>query len=345
MGKSAVAQEKISFLQLIRILKRGIYNLIRNKPAIVSLEITDSCNANCRHCDKGGIKQEKNLIKPEEYGVIAKSLNPIAVQISGGEPLLRRDVVDIVRAIRKLGPLPLIILVTNGVLLDEKKYVKLKEAGVNYVAVSLDFPDGRHDEWRKVPGLFSRLEKTIPQLTSLGGKDIVLNTAITRENLPYLLDLAKVVAHWGVSISYSAYSALRTGDKSLSISSEKDLLSLRRQIKDLVKIKKEKDIIPTPAWSLKKICRFFEDGFIPRCKAGLRSLVVTPEGYLVPCSMQRVRYSSQEEMAKDFPARNNCGECYVSIRSWGERTVYNIIEEVTFLVASYMVRGLKRITK
>ncbi|MFQ5841882.1 MAG: radical SAM protein [Thermodesulfobacteriota bacterium] len=345
MGKNTREQEKISFLKFIRILKRGVYNLIENKSMVVSFELTNSCNANCRHCDSGGIKREEHLLKPEEYGIITKKLNPVAVQISGGEPLLRRDVIEIVREIRKLGSLPLIVLVTNGALLDEEKYVKLKEAGVNYFAVSLDFPDKRHDEWRSMPGLFSRLRKRIPQLASLGRRDIVLNAAITRENLPYLLDLAEIAEHWGVSISYSAYSSLRTGDKSLSISSEDDLRILRQKIKDLIKIKRGKDLIPTPAWSLEKIYRFFEDGFIPHCLAGIRSLVVTPEGYIIPCSMQRAKFSSREELIKDFPPRNNCGECYVSIRSWGERTVYNILEEGIFLVGDYLKRGLAKIAK
>jgi MoaA/NifB/PqqE/SkfB family radical SAM enzyme len=344
-GKSPREKERISFPKFIRILKRGGYNLIANKSMVVSFELTNSCNANCRHCDRGGIRREEHLLKPEEYGIITKRLNPVAVQISGGEPLLRRDVIEIVREIRRLGSLPLIVFVTNGALLDEEKYTKLKEAGVNYFAVSLDFPDNRHDEWRSIPGLFSRLCERIPQLASLGRRDIVLNTAITRENLPYLLELAEIAEQWGVSISYSAYSSLRTGDKSLSISSEGDLRILRQQIKDLIKIKKKKDLIPTPAWSLKKIYRFFEKGSISHCLAGIRSLVVSPEGHIMPCSMQRAQFSSQKEMIKCFPPSNNCGECYVSIRSWGERTLYNVLEEGMFLVDTYLKRGLEKMVR
>ena len=320
-------KERISFIKGLRIVKRALYNLAGKKPRVISFEITNSCNANCRHCDRGGIKREENLLKPEEYGIITRKLNPICVQISGGEPLLRKDVVEIVTEIRKLGSLPLIVFVTNGSLLDEEKYMKLKEAGVNYFAVSLDFPDKRHDEWRKIPGLFSYLEKRIPKLASFGRSDIVLNSAITRRNLPCLLDLAEIAEHWGVAISYSAYSSLRTGDKSLSISSEGDLRVLQHRIKDLIKIKKEKHIVYTPTWVLRGIYQFFKNGFMPHCKAGMRSFVVTPEGHFMPCSMQHMKYSSWEEMIKDFPQKNNCGECYVSIRSWAEGTVFDIVED------------------
>ncbi len=61
--------------------------------------------------------------------------------------------------------------------------------------------------------------------------------------------------------------------------------------------------------------------------------------------MQRVEYSSHEEMVRDFPLTNNCGECYVAIRSLGERTVYNIIEDVVFLATAYMAKGLRKIAK
>lgn len=315
-------REKISLIKGLRIVNRAVCNLITKRPMVISFEITTSCNANCRHCDRGGIVKESNLLEPGKYGAITRKLNPIAVQISGGEPLLRKDAIEIVKEIRKLGSLPLIVFVTNGLLLDKEKYVKLKEAGVNYFSVSLDFPDKRHDEWRQIPGLFSHLGKKIPQLASFGKGDIVLNSAITRENLPCLLDLAEVADHWGVSISYSAYSSLRTGDKSLSISSDNDLRVLQQRIKELIRIKKVKGTVFTPTFALKGIHRFFKNGFTPGCKAGKRFLVVTPDGYFMPCSMQPVRYSSWEEMAKDFPAKNNCGGCYVSIRSWAEKMVF-----------------------
>ncbi len=343
MAKSTTKRETISFLKFLKIMTKGVGNLIVKRPLVASFELTDSCNANCKHCDWGGIIKEDHLLTPEEYGAITRELNPVAVQISGGEPLLRGDVCDIVREIRKLGTLPLIVLVTNGALLDEDKYVELKEAGVNYVAVSLDFPDKRHDDWRRLPGLFSRLSQRIPQLASLGRKDIVLNTAITRENLPFLLELAETAERWGVSISFSAYSSLRTGDKSLSITSEGDLRLLRQKIKELTTIKKAKALIPTPAWSLGKIARYFEMGSIPHCLAGLRSLVLSPEGALMPCSMQRTKFQTHAEMKKSFPSGNDCGECYVSVRSWGERTFFNILDEGIFYAASNLKRGSAKI--
>ena len=56
---------------------------------------------------------------------------------------------------------------------------------------------------------------------------------------------------------------------------------------------------------------------MPGCKAGLRFLVVTADGYLQPCSMQFHRYQLDEQakMVDEFTSHNNCDECYVAIRS------------------------------
>ncbi|MFC1910726.1 radical SAM protein [Chloroflexota bacterium] len=318
----AIEKENISLNKKFRIACRAISDLITKKPRVISFEITNSCNANCQHCDRGGIIRESHNLQPKQYGDIARQLNPVAVQISGGEPLLRKDVFEIVREIRKNGPLPLIILVTNGALLNREKYLKFKEAGVNFISVSLDFPDKRHDEWRKIPGLFAHLGETLPDLASFGRQDIVLNSAITSKNLPYLLELAEKAQEWGVAISFSAYSHLRTGDKTLSISSDSDLLVLKKRIAYIIKIKKEKNMVTTPQFALEGIYRFFKNGFMPGCRAGKSFLVVTPDGDYMPCSMQQAKYSSRDEMVKDFPPGNSCGGCYVSIRALSEKIVF-----------------------
>src|SRR5512136_2310636 len=166
----------ISPSQGFELLGRAIRNYITKRLIIVSYEVTLSCNCNCRHCDLGGVVNDEKQIKPEEYGYLTRCLQPLGAQISGGEPLLREDIADIVKAIKRAG-VQYAILVTNGVLLNESNYLQLREAGVNQFSVSLDFPDERHDEFRRRPGLYERLERTLPQLAKLGFRDIILNTA------------------------------------------------------------------------------------------------------------------------------------------------------------------------
>jgi len=236
----------ISILQGIRMTTKEIHNYITNRPIVVSYEVTLSCNCNCHHCDLGGVIENEKQIKPEEYGAITRRLKPLAAQISGGEPLLRKDIADIVKAINQAGA-EYVILVTNGALLNERNYLQLREAGVHQFSVSLDFPDERHDEFRRRPGLYKRLEQNLPRLAKLGFQDIILNTAITRANVKEILPLTKKAADWGVDISYSAYTALRTGNKDYCPNNGEHLEILRQAINELLILKKQHINIKTSA--------------------------------------------------------------------------------------------------
>ena len=321
--------KNLSFRRKIKIFSQGLYNLLTQKPICVSFEITHSCTGNCRHCDKGGIKKEKNLLSPQQYAEILRQLNPPVVQLSGGEPLLRKDIVEIVKTMKQGDGLPFIILVTNGSLLTEKKYVQLKEAGLDRVSVSLDFPDQRHNKFRRIPGLYQQLERLLPRLArKYNYDDIALNSAITRDNLPELLALVKKARQWGIKISYSAYSTLRTGDRKYFISSEENLKALRKGIKELIRQKMKDKIILNAERTLDNTYRFFRDGIIPHCQAGKRFLVVRPDGYLNPCSMfPEKKYLTQAEVLRKFTAQNKCGECYVAIRAYTEKSPWQLAQE------------------
>ena len=311
----------ISLLQGIQLFTGGIRSYITNRPIVVSYEVTLSCNCNCRHCDLGGVIRDEKQITPEEYRDLTQRLKPLAAQISGGEPLLRKDIAAIVKAIKKAG-VRYAILVTNGVLLNESNYLQLREAGVNQFSVSLDFPDERHDEFRRRPGLYKRLEQTLPRLAKLGFRDIILNTAITKANLREILPLAKKAAEWGVDISYSAYTALRTGNEDYCLNNGEDLGILRQAINELIMLKRRDTHLTNPELTLRDTLRFFEQGYMPNCKAGIRFLVVMPDGSLVPCSLRRIKYATRKEMVEKFSRTNRCGSCYVAIRSYSEMTLW-----------------------
>jgi len=307
----------ISLLQGVKLVTGGIRSYITNRPIVVSYEITLSCNCNCRHCNLGGVIKDEKQIKPEEYRDLTQRLKPVAAQISGGEPLLRKDIAAIVKAIKQAG-VKYAILVTNGVLLNESNYLQLREAGVDQFSVSLDFPDERHDEFRRRPGLYKRLEQSLPRLAKLGFRDIILNTAITKANLKEILPLAKKASEWGVDISYSAYTALRTSNEDYCLNNGEDLGILRQAINELIMLKKQDTHLANPELTLRDTLKFFEQGYMPNCKAGIRFLVVMPDGSLVPCSLRRTKYATREEMLEKFSRTNRCGSCYVAIRSYSE---------------------------
>jgi len=318
----------ISLLQGIELVRGGIHHYITNRPIVVSYEITLSCNCNCRHCDLGGFIKDEKQIKPEEFGDLTRRLKPLVVQISGGEPLLRRDISAIVEAIKQVDGLPYVILVTNGALLNEGNYLRLREAGVNQFSVSLDFPDKRHDEFRRRSGLYAHLERTLPQLANLGFQDIILNTAISKVNLKEILSLAKKASEWGVNMSYSAYTALRTGNEDYCINCEEDLEILRKAINELIILKKQGLKLVNPEITLLNTLKFFEQGYMPNCKAGIKFLVVMPDGSMIPCSHHRIKYANRKEMVEKFSRINCCGSCYVAIRSYSEMSFLSHVKNL-----------------
>jgi MoaA/NifB/PqqE/SkfB family radical SAM enzyme len=307
-----------SLRKTANLIKKGVDTYVTNGAMVVSYEVTLSCNCNCHHCDLGGFVENEKQIGPAEYADLTRSLKPLVAQISGGEPLLRKDIAEIVRAIKESADVPYVILVTNGVLFNQSNYLQLRDAGVSQFSVSLDFPDERHDDFRRHPGLYKRLEQRIPQLASLGFRDIVLNSAITKANLGDILPLAQKATDWDVAISYSAYTALRTNDTSYCISSAEDLETLRQAINRVLELKKQGIRIVNSEAVLNKTVRFFEQGYMQHCRAGTRFLIVVPDGRFVPCSLHRKEYATRRQMMRDFSRTNTCGACYVAIRSYSE---------------------------
>jgi MoaA/NifB/PqqE/SkfB family radical SAM enzyme len=328
---------RMSVLQGMGLARKGLANYIANRPIVVSYEVTLSCNCNCHHCDLGGIIENEKQISPEEYGNITRRLKPVAAQISGGEPLLRKDIAGIVKAIKQAGA-QYLVLVTNGALLNEKNFVELHDAGVTQFSVSLDFPDERHDQFRQRPGLYKRLDQTLPRLARFGFHNVILNTAITNENLREILPLARKAAEWGVDISYSAYTPLRTGNKGYCLDKEHDLRFLRQAIEELITLTKHDMHLTNPELTLRDTLKFFEQGYMSNCKAGIKFLVVMPDGSLVPCSLRRNKYATREEMIERFSQSNECGECYVAIRSYSEMSFSGQIKNLPIYIRQALFR-------
>ena len=270
-------------------------------------------------------------------------LQPCVVQVSGGEPLLRNDLTEVVRNIKLESGLPYIILVSSWSLMTEERYLELRQAGVDQFSVSLDFPDDRHDQFRCLPGLYDHLNEVIPKCASHGHDDIVLNTCITSANLEEINAAADQAQTWGVNICYSAYSARRTGNREYFPGEPEQLAILYDQLRRVEERRNGNNFIVSAPTTLAATREYFEKGGTPGCKAGLRFLVVTADGMLQPCSMQFRKYplEAQAQMVKEFTEHNHCDECYVAIRSNLDKTFPRLLWEN---VRNYLSFGGKQPT-
>lgn len=118
------------------------------------ISVTDRCNLRCCYCMPEGVQDVgmKNILTFEEIWEIVRtgvSLGITHIRITGGEPLVRKGCVDLIRGIREISGVETITMTTNGVLLGN--YGKqLKKAGVDGVNISLDTLDP--EEFYKITG-------------------------------------------------------------------------------------------------------------------------------------------------------------------------------------------------
>ncbi|KAA8674722.1 GTP 3',8-cyclase MoaA [Clostridium sp. HV4-5-A1G] len=147
------------------------------------ISVTDLCNLRCRYCmpEKGITKiQHDQILRLEEIYELAKifvSLGIKKIRITGGEPLIRKGIINLIENIGKLNKIKDFAMTTNGILL--KKYAgNLKNAGLNRVNVSLDTLDQKkyYDVTRG--GCLKDVFEGIEEARKVGLAPIKLNTVL-----------------------------------------------------------------------------------------------------------------------------------------------------------------------
>ena len=151
---------------------------------ILSLRITltNRCNVNCLYCHHDGMVKTKDEMTADELYTICKIAKKIGVRkirLSGGEPLLKKDIVEIVEKIASLGFMD-ISMTTNGTLLE--KYAQdLKDAGLDRVNVSLDTLDRETFEFITKKDYLEDAKKGILKAVEVGLYPVKINMVIMKD--------------------------------------------------------------------------------------------------------------------------------------------------------------------
>jgi radical SAM protein with 4Fe4S-binding SPASM domain len=153
-------------------------------PLIVSWNVTRKCNLKCSHCYINAAKDElQGELNTEEAKRLIDQITEVSrplLILSGGEPLLRSDIYELVRYGTDKGLR--MGLGSNGSLLDEFVAKNLKNAGVKTVSISLDSQDPEgHDEFRGVKGSWQKAVQAIAALRR-NGVLVQVNTTVTQQN-------------------------------------------------------------------------------------------------------------------------------------------------------------------
>src|SRR2546430_4242315 len=118
-----------------------------------------------------------------DFADVLRRFDPLVVVFTGGEPMLRRDLVPLVKQIKDLPGFRYITVLTHGGFLTEAKIHELVDAGVNQINISMNYPDARQDKERGLPGLFERLEKTVPRMVAAGMEGFTLPSIPMVDNM------------------------------------------------------------------------------------------------------------------------------------------------------------------
>jgi len=314
-----------SFARTLSLAKRGMANYLRKRPFSVSFEVTHSCNARCKHCHLGGMVKE-DLASAQQLGRICREVRPLIAQISGGEPLLRKDLEEIVEAFRVPNRAPFIVITTNASLLSKKRYDSLRRAGVDEFSVSLDYPDERHDEFRGIPGLFGRVRSLMEEIRSEKDKGITLCCVIQSDNFRSLIQMAELASDWDVKLNLSAYNSLRTHDMDYMLSKE-ELEEFSEIVEQLLDRQKKAKNIRTSAYVYKNTIDFFKNRSFPKCRTGEKFFNVNPNGTFSPCGLIITDYKTPKELYEKFSKVNTCSYCYTSIRANCEKPLKYLITD------------------
>jgi radical SAM protein with 4Fe4S-binding SPASM domain len=266
-------------------------------PYLIALNLTRRCNLKCAHCyldagtrDCGDVDELDTDETKDLLDEIAAMSDGTMVVLTGGEPLLRRDIEDLARHATECGLM--VVVGTNGILLNEDRVARLADAGVKGVGISLDSlrPD-YHDTFRGAPGSWRKTMAGIDNCRR-AGLAVQLHFSVTDDNAQELDDMigfARSIEAMVLNVFFLVCTG--RGEKVTNISRDTYEAVLRKvtqaahDIDDLmVRAKcaphfKRMAIELDPEWPITLAHGYDAGG----CLAGTRYCRVTPEGDVTAC--------------------------------------------------------------
>ena len=156
---------------------RALKGLIKSQlmpypfPVAMTFAVTYRCQCNCVHCSAGKhLKENMKELSTEEAKKLiddAQKLGVTIIAFTGGEPLVREDIFELISHVDKRKAMP--VMFTNGQFLTDGNVEKLTEAGLYSLFLSIDNPNPEeHDKLRGMPGLFKTAIEGLKKVKSKG---------------------------------------------------------------------------------------------------------------------------------------------------------------------------------
>ncbi len=188
-------------------LRDAVLNARAFRPLYVKIKVNYGCNLKCEMCKHWRERREPPISMDRFREIISElgELGTKKIHFSGGEPMLRPQLPDLVAHAAGLGIR--VTLTTNGTLIDKEKAKRLIEAGLRGVNVSIDSPIRKmHEKIRGVEGAFKATARSVALFRKYAHKGkltIRINTVVSRTNyttLETLPDLAHELGADGINL-------------------------------------------------------------------------------------------------------------------------------------------------
>lgn len=231
--KTAILYYKVgksmSLLNMYSMLRWKYLTDIRKveTPWLIILGVTYACQCTCKHCSAGkyAVERKKELTNEEIKSILSQAakIGIPKIDLFGGEPLLRKDIVDLVAHGAKRGLY--MAITTNGEFLTRDLVIALKKAGINCLNISLDSASDRiHDRLRGREGLYQKVINGIKYCYQEGIPCIV-STYVTRKKLANkdfdkTISLARELRASAVRILFPIQAGRWSGNERVLLSDE-----------------------------------------------------------------------------------------------------------------------------
>jgi MoaA/NifB/PqqE/SkfB family radical SAM enzyme len=257
--------------------------VLRKRPVLVHFEVTLRCNARCGFCDYWQTPADARRTELQSFADAARFFNPMLVTFTGGEPLLRRDLEELVAAVNGAVRLKYATLITHGGMLSVERARSLWQAGIHQFNISLDYLDGRHDAARGIPGLTARIFAAVEGMRRQGIDNVRFNTVIKDDNLDQLLPIVERAAELGCGVNFSVYTDAKNGNRAhlLDVGSHAALDDVVAQL--LAYKRRRRGVITSSDAYLEQIPRYARGQLTEPCRSGQRTIHVDPTGHVKRC--------------------------------------------------------------
>ena len=273
---------------------------------ILQIDVTNKCNLRCWFCRRDKLKRDTLTLEIlKDIFIKAKGFGFTVLNVSGGEPLLRPDIVEILKVAKKY--FKEVTITTNGTVPIPEEVFKYTDL----VQVSIDGDEKVHEANRGVEGIY---QKILRNLRSKREKNVVVKTVYFKQDTNSLIRLGKDIE------GLVKYWSIRPIIKKGIIITRQEFFELLGKLSQHVNV----DIISEdPIYITYLKLDDIKDG-IGGCIAGWGGLYMNSQGEIYPCAYLPIKLGDVFEEGLDFweifenpvmkSLRNrngfkNCGQC------------------------------------